>query len=183
METQQNFHSGVFDIDVKNLRFKKTRDKLSEHQKNYIIFDETGKPKIKLEKVFLPFGAEYYNKKQILNIEIYPNKNNTHNNLYSLLLALEQEFSDKLVHNYELKNDIAELKYYSFLKNNSNNVHIRTYMSPNPNIYTIIGKFKEPIMQSSIKGTYCNIEMELGTLWMNDTNFGVIWYVKDIQIV
>lgn len=181
MSEQQN---GLFDISVENLKFKKTKDKLSEHQKNYMIFTEHGKPKIKLEKVFLPFGVEFYNKKQILNIELYPNKNNVHNNLYSLFLALEKEFSDKIIHNYELKNDIENLKYHSFLKQNSNSsFHIRTYMSPNPDVYTFIGKFKENVMQSSLKGTYCNIELELGTLWMNPTNFGIILYVRDIQII
>lgn len=176
--------NGIFDIDVENLKFKKTRDKLSEHQKNYMIFVETGKPRIKLERVFIPFGVEFYNKKQLLNIELYPNKNNIHNNLHSLLLSLEQDFANKIVHNYELKNDITDLKYHSFLKqNDSSAIHMRTYMSPNTEIYTFIGKSKQNIMQSSLKGTHCNVELELGTLWMNATNFGIIFYVKDIQIL
>lgn len=181
MTEQKN---GIFDLQLENLKFKKTQNKLSEHQKNYMIFIDTGKPKIRLEKVFIPFGVEFYNKKQILNLELYPHKNNVHNNLYSLLLALEQEFSDKIVHNYELKNDIVNLKYHSFIKQNDNSsIHVRTYMSTNPDIYTFVGKFKEQITQSSIKGTHCNVELELGTLWMNATNFGVIFYVKEIQIL
>jgi hypothetical protein len=56
-------------------------------------------------------------------------------------------------------------------------------MSPNPDIYTFVGKFKENVTQSSLKGTFCNIELELGTLWINSTNFGVILYVRNVQIV
>lgn len=181
MEDESN---GIFNFDINKLKFKKTKDKLTEHQKNYVVFTDEGKQKIKLNSVFLPFGVEFYNKKQILNIELYPKKNNVHNNLYSLLSALEQDFSNKLIINNEIKSEISELTYHSFLKLNSNNsIHVRTYMSQNPNIYTYIGKFKENIMQSSIKGTTCNIEIEIGTMWINSSNYGIILYVKDIQIL
>lgn len=184
MEEKEDQLNGMFDIDVKNLQFKKTKEKVSDYQKNYVILSEKGKPTIHLEKVYLPFGAEYYNKKYILNIEMYPTKNNVHNNLQSLLLALEQEFSDKLIKSYELSQDIKDLTYHSFLKLNSNkSIHLRTYMSPNPEIYTYVGKFKENILQSSLQGTTCNIDLELGTLWMNGVNYGVIWYVKSVCIL
>lgn len=179
-----DIQNGIFDIQASQLNFKKTKDKLSEHQKKYMIFNNNGRPKIYLNSVFLPFGVEYYNKKQILNIELYPTKNNAHNNMYSLLRSLEEELSTKNINNYELKNNIQNLEYHSFLKQNSNSdIHIRAYMSVNPEIYTFVGKFKENVMQSNLKGSRCNIELELGTLWINETNFGIIFYAKSIQIL
>lgn len=177
-QTEKESHTGIFEIDIKKLHFKKTKDM------NYMIFTDSGKPMIKLEKVYLPFGIEYYNKKQILNIEMYPNKNNTHNNLYSLITFLEKEFEEKNINDNQLKNNLTNLDYHCGLKEtNMNSVHFRTYMSQNPEIYTYIGKFKENVTQSSVKQRICNIEVELGTLWTNETSYGIIWYVKSIQIL
>lgn len=180
MDDQSN---GIFDIDISKLSFKKTREKLSEHHNNYVIFCETGRPKIKLNGVFLPFGPEYFNKKQILNIELSPTKSNVHNNLCSLLSALENDFKNKAICHNQLSKDIEGLTYHSFLKTNKKNILMRTYMSTNPDIYAMIAGFKENVTQSNLKGAHCNIELELGTLWMNDKNFGIIWYVKDVHII
>jgi hypothetical protein len=176
---------GLIDISVSDLKFKKTMEKISEHKKNYIIFkSNTEKIKIKMDKVFLPFGVEIYNKRQILNIEIYPKKNNNHNNIHSMLFAFEQEFGDLNNIDWYVKQELDNISYHSFLKSNGyGGNHIRSYMSPNPEIFTMMGKYKQILSSKDLKGVYCNVELELGTFWINELHYGIIWYVKSIQVI
>ena len=39
MEDESN---GIFNFDINKLKFKKTKDKLTEHQKNYVVFTDEG---------------------------------------------------------------------------------------------------------------------------------------------
>ena len=50
--------------------------------------------RLNLSSVYLPFGKEIYNSKELLNIE-FTNSNNTHNNYLSFLLKLEERIKNK----------------------------------------------------------------------------------------
>lgn len=45
------------------------------------------------------------------------------------------------------------------------------------------GNFKNLMTSSDIKQTVANVTLELGSMWVNDTNYGFIWNVKSIEIL
>jgi hypothetical protein len=173
-------NDGIFNIDVNHLSFIKTKDKSSDaNQKNFVIHSFNGKPKIIIKSAYIPFGIEFYNKKQVLNIELYPKKNNLHNNIISSISTFEKN----LMENFSKNPEYSNLTFHSSLKESKKHVHLRTYCAPSMSTFTIIKNEKINIIQSSIKSNNCDIELDLGTMWVNNTNYGIIWYVKQIQIV
>lgn len=175
----------LIELNVNQIKFKKTKNMNNYHGKSYILFSNNlSKTEIKLKKVYLPFGIEIFNKKAILNVEIYPKKSNEENNMYAMLYSFENELKDKTKFPNDIKNEINELTYYNFMKSNNNNGYlIRTHMSPNPEIYAMIGKFKNALTSKDIKDVKCNIDLELGTFWINDVNYGITWFVKRIEVI
>ena len=174
-------------LSVKHLRFKKTAEKLTEHKRNYIIFDSSeNKVSIVLEKVTIPFGYEPFNGRNILNIEINPKSGNAHHNIYSHIKSFEKEFDTNVQENIkfeELKKDIEGKGYYYNIRKSKGGYIIRAYVFGNPEIYMMSGKFKNLMTSSDIKQTVANVTLELGSLWVNDTNYGFIWYAKSIEVL
>lgn len=173
-------------LSVKNLQFKKTSDKLHEsgHKSNYFVLLNGLKVSIKIDNVYIPFGYELYNNRTVLNIEINPKKSNEHSNIYSYISSFENEFADvKNIKSKEMLHDIDGKEYYHNMRKSKGGYIIRTYVYGMPEIYMMIGKFKNLITSSSIKNTISNIELYIGTVWITDTDYGFVWYIKNIEVV
>jgi hypothetical protein len=173
------------ELSIKKLKFKKTKDCIGAITKNYSITNfKNEKIKILLKNINIPFGYEDYNGKKVLNIEINPKKYNEHNNIKSFISAFESEFADiNNFHGSDLKTDLTGKGYYNNMRDSKQGSIIRCLIFSQPEIYANIGKFKTLMTSKDIEKTISNIEIELGTLWITENNYGVSWYVKKIEIL
>lgn len=179
-------------IDISNIHFTKNKYK-NNYKKtengiykiNYPIIDKNNnRLSIEIKNCRCPFGIEEYNKHKILNIMIDPKKSNDHFNLITSLKNLENDLSKSNIQDRDIFKDIENKKYYSILKYNPNNDNyfLRTCILGLPNIYTIINEKKFPVLESDIKNKNININLDFGTLWTTDIDYGILLYTKDIII-
>ena len=172
-------------LSVATIKFKKTKDKLTEHKKNYIMSNWKGERiSITLTNVKIPFGYEKYNSTNILNMEIEPKKHNEHNNIYSYIKAFEKEFIDQDNIKFgDLQKEIDGKGYYPNMRESKGGYILRAYVFGNPTIYSMIKDFKNLLTSADIKQTIANVKLELGSLWVNDTNYGFVYYIKEIEVI
>lgn len=169
-----------FTTDVKQLKFK--RIGVYGGIKKYMVFNNESKMKIKIKDVYLPFGIETFNGNQILNVELYPKKSNVHNNIESLIYSFEETAKNKEFYQGDVKKNITECIFYNNLKCEDNKSILRTYVGNNMISYVMLGTYKTYVTSNDLKATTCDIEIELGGFWINDTTYGFTWYVKEIQV-
>jgi len=173
------------ELSTKKLNFKKTKENSEGYVKNYaIISKDNTRVKVSLKKIQIPFGYEDFNGRKILNIEINPKKNNDHHNIKSLIKEFENEFVDqKNIYNTELKEDIMGKGYYNNMRSSKGGYIIRCFVFGSPEIYSNVGNFKSLMTSKDIVKTVSNVEIELGTLWITENNYGFSWYIKKIEIL
>ena len=94
----------LVDVNIKNIKFKKSCEKIKEHKTNYIISHNGKKPIVNIEKAYIPFGCEIYEKRQILNIEIDPKK---HYDVYAAINGFENQLAN--IENYTDKDVIKNI--------------------------------------------------------------------------
>ena len=164
----------------KTLHYKKAKETMG-FKKTYIISNNKGKrPILKINKVNLPFGVESFNGKSILNVEIIPESSNEHYNTYSAILGLEKQFSKYDNFEYEpLKEDIDEKGYYQNIKESKIGNMIRTHIFAPPSVFCSMGK----MTLADVNNVKANVEIELGSIWINQNNYGILWYVKSIEVL
>ena len=170
-------------LSIKQLNFRKIVTK-NKQLTNYTISDLYGKRKtIKLFDVNIPFGIEKYLGKSILNIELNPSNNNLHYNYNSIITEFENEFCD--VNNFKpnITENIKNKGYHKNIKDSKIGRIIRTHVLPSINVFTIDNNKKHRVILSDIKMKTANIELELHSMWENDNNYGIMWYVKTIEIL
>ena len=181
----------IVNLQLNKLNFKKVKDK--SEIKNYIMSDKNDntKPKIMLEKVNIPFGVEKYNGNNILNIEIDPKKNNIHYNYHAVISGFENElakienFKDK-----KLTSDITGKGYYPNIRDSKEGYILRSYIFTVPEVYSMVSgrdktikNIKNKMSLLDVEKVKANVELELGSLWINDNNYGFIWYIKKIEVL
>ena len=78
------------------IELKEYKIKCMLKSKKFILVEinSTQSIKFRLENIYIPFGAEIYNDKYILNLEFEKNTN-IHNNYISILQNLEKQISNK----------------------------------------------------------------------------------------
>lgn len=141
-----------------------------------------------LKSVNIPFGPEKYEGRTILNIEIPTIKNHKMSTYYYntqvCLERFDNEFSDKLnIHGI----DLGERTYIRNYRESEKGYIIRTYMK-NPELYTtsipnLFGEEKTYVSPKDLKRTVSNVELELGVLWTTATHYGIVWYVKSVEVL
>jgi hypothetical protein len=187
MNNKNNLNDMILEnINVKNLTFIKTKTK-SKNNISYIITNNSKKIQIELKNISIPFGIEYFNGKTIVNIEINPNIDNYQYNLYSIISGFElniQNINFENNKNFSLKNDINNKGYYPNIRESKFGYIVRCYINSSLNIWTTDTLENKMFLSiENIKNTISNVKLELGILWINENNFGIIWYLKDIEIV
>lgn len=173
------------DLKLNFLKLKKTKDTIGSQMKTYTITNlKSEKIRVCLKNVFIPFGYETYDKKLVLNVEINPKKNNNHHNMYSSLTQFENEFIDKNnFYNDEVKKDIEGKGYYKNMRESKGGFIIRSLVFGNPEIFTNAGIIRSLMTSKDIIKSVSNVELELGTLWITENNYGFTWYVKKIEVL
>lgn len=173
------------ELNVKDLIFKKTTDKIGEYKKNYIPLNIKGqKIKIKLENVKIPFGTEKYNKLTILNIEISPQKSNDHLNIHAIISGFEDEFIENTnIKDNSVKKETDGKGYYKNIRDSKDGYIIRCHLFNNPEVYSLNNGTKNLMIINDIQKTKANVVLELATLWITENNYGIIWRVVEIEIL
>lgn len=180
----------IIEIDLNKLKFKKLKEKTVVT--NYLITNfENKKYTIVLEDVDIPFGVETYEKKHILNIEINQKKNNKHYNYFAAISGFESTLTDSKNVKYEkLARDIEGKGYYPNIRESKGGHIIRCHIFTTPSVFQMVsGKdkyiknIKDKRSMLDVEKVKANVELELGTFWVNDNNYGYLWYVKTIEIL
>ena len=144
-----------------------------------------------MENVDIPFGVETYEKKNILNIEIIPKRSNQQYNYYAIISHFEKEMTDQSNFKYEkLSREIDGKGYYPNIRESKEGYIIRTHIFHVPEVFIMssgkdknIKNIKDKRTLQDVSKIKANIELELGTLWITDNNYGYLWYVKRIEIL
>lgn len=144
--------------------------------------------KYTIPNIYLPFGRESFNNKFMVN-GILNNKNNVNYNMIIHLKKIAEMFENmKKSEILAQKYDIENKSFFPFIKKmdmteSLNDEYIlRMYFKNGAKIYE---NDKEIIDYHYLKGKKCNIEIELGSLWVNDkiNKFGINIYVTRIDII
>lgn len=180
-----------------------TKDNFTGNKKSFRMTNGGKKLNYVSPYVYIPFGVETYNGKQILNIEVNTDKNN---NLYNFLSSISQidnmlqnlqkditddqneHYNENNIHNenkiqIENKKYIKDLvkgkQFVSCIRNGKNGHLIRTYIKQGINIHS--PDSKEFFKLSELKGRIAVIDIDLGNLWIMPDSYGYVLNVTDIM--
>ena len=161
--------------------FKKTNDK------NYTLFNENNKEfNYTLKNVYLKFGIEKYNDNNILNIFFDKEKseNNENYNSFSEICSIISKVSKITENKFDAVRYNCDGKgFQSPIKNEDDQyTEIRTYLSKNVDIFykDMLGSLN---INVDISKSFANVDLCIKTLWITENNFGVIIYVKKIELL
>lgn len=177
---------------------------------NYTIHQKDSKKiRMKLCNVYIPFGREEYNDNLVLNVVINNKSNYGHNSIVQLkhiakkFQDLRNTYVGKIKYNIESKNffdfmtKLENTEISDQTKINQENdgqqslvtdkpvdeYIIRTYLKHGVHIThkKLIGNLE---INYDLKQKYCDIEIELGSMWINEeTNkYGINIYVNSISV-
>lgn len=168
---------------------------------NYTILKkgrQVTRVKLNINDVYLPFGREYYNDKLLLNGIINNNTNYNNNTIITLQRIIDTFVALKDTESGKFKYNISDKKFFSFLKeikadNECNDskedttIELKTY---NLRGYIRYGtkvthiKHVGELEYDQLKGKMCNLTVELGSLWVNNTTsqYGINIYVTHICV-
>jgi hypothetical protein len=182
-------------MDIEKIDFSKIF--LSTDRKGYRFSYDRKSFKIEIPDCDIPFGIELYNKKEILNINIYDNTEDTNKkiNLVSYLKLLEkiyEQFSNKQSETKTLPfvnlpigftKEVSGKEFSTTIKpGHKGGVFLRTHLAKDIKVYKLDGDKKVECLRTEIKGKRCSLVLELNSLWMYGTKYGFIWYVHEIII-
>lgn len=168
---------------------------------NYTILTKTTPPRrirYTLNNVYLPYGKEDYNQKVVINGIITDRNNYTHN-IIVILKKIATAFENlKNTKSGKFKYGIDNKKFFSFLKeikedNQEDNLknnekknkryQIRMYLRYGAKITHT--NFIGEMTYDNINNKRCNIDIELGSLWINEEtmSYGINIYITHITIL
>lgn len=180
-----------------------TKDKFIGNKKSFRMTISGKKINYVSPYVYIPFGAETYNGKQILNIEVNVDKNN---NLYNFLSSISQidnmlqnlqkditdeqteHYNENNIHNENkvqmdnkkyIKDLVKGKQFVSCIRNGKNGHLIRTYIKQGINIHSPDNK--EFFKLSELKGRIAVVDIDLGNLWIMPDSYGYVLNVTDIM--
>ena len=138
---------------------------------------------------FIPFGKEEYNDNLILNVVINDSSNINHNLITTLkkiidtfeeLKNTEQGISKYLLNN---KTFFKFMKEITCDKDDSKKYNLRLYLKYGLKIThaSLIGELN----YDQLKGKYCNIDFELGCMWINSISnmYGINIYISRLSVL
>ena len=160
---------------TENLSLSKLILVINKNKTYYLILDKVTKKKIRINmmNVRIPFGYEKYGDGYILNLEIDP-KDDVHNTYYKCIGEFESELKGKAIDDKEYIGNMRESKEGYIVR-----THIRGY----PEIYSMFGDYKNLMTSRDLKHSFANVVLELEQIWTTDDKYGLLWGVKEIEII
>jgi len=148
------------------------------NKKNYLIYVDNNDIKLSTPKLNVPFGIEKYNYKYIANLELGDGADKFHNTLlnidkFFMRMSSDRNFIKKFNNiNMSIRDLFRKIygkTYISCIKNRHGHPSLlRTYIK-DPNVYC------------DIKGMSGNFKLHLSTLWISKYNYGLIYYMNDME--
>jgi hypothetical protein len=165
--------------------------KVKKTKKNNIIFTSDSKTiMIELKNVYLKFGIEEYNGKNILNIYVDKESddytNEDYNNIMDVCNYVKkvQKLGDDFMESRKL--GLAGKGFQSPLKNIKEHgkkiLSIRTYLDYNIDI-SLDGSFGSLESDYDMTGYKADVVINIKTLWTTDNNYGTIIYTSNVKLL
>jgi hypothetical protein len=173
---------------------KKTLNKASTEKVKYIAYN-----------VYLPFGREEYNDNLILNAVINDSTNYNHNLITTLKQIINTFEKLKTTDVGKYKYSINDKTFFSYMKelkqdteldtNTNTNTAIKSTQNPvkkyQLRLYLRYGAKVTHISQvgelsyDQLKGKKCNLNLELGSMWVNNDTmmYGINIHVTHITVI
>ncbi len=141
---------------------------------------------------YLPFGCESYKDKNILNVIINNSTNINHNLLVKLKRIIDTFEYLKTTSSGKNKYLIHDKTFFSFLKkmdtdddNDTDNekYQMRFYLKYGAKVTHT--KHVGEIDYSQLKGTRCNLDIELGSMWVSEETkqYGINIFVTGLKLL
>lgn len=191
----QNIVDDIINLSIENLIIVKPKVSKQSQKKSNDLFEKESyiplsksnqKITITLKNVIIPFGVENYNGKNIINLELNTKKSNKTYNAYATIATFEESLN--LLHDNkniinEFKESITGKSYYPNMRQSKDGYIIRSHIFGQPKISTnFLGQLMSATL-NDIKKTFANVVLELGSIWVTDNNYGINWYVREIEIL
>lgn len=147
------------------------------------ILEETQQIKMTLNNVFLPFGTEKYNDKNIINLEL-EKLNNTHNNYISIISSIEEKIKNKNIDlDINCLQHLTNKIFFPTLKTSKLGYLLRTHLLSSTNIYILKKNNDKLIIDgSNLTNATCDISLLLKGIWITDANYGLYWEIQSIRV-
>lgn len=183
-------------MNIEQINFKNIF--LIPEKKGYRVSYNMSKLKIKSPLLYIPFGIEYYNNKEILNLIITDDNNAKINftNYIKIIENIYKQFSKNNLSNIndeqklnlpfvdlppDFIKDVSKKEFVHTFKSNNNNYILRSHLK-NPEIYKMEGNKKIYLEKKEIIKKNCIAILELSNIWVHENKYGFVWYVTDIEI-
>jgi hypothetical protein len=166
-----------------------------EKKGGYRVTYNMSKLKLITPAIYIPFGVENFNGKDILNLEVQKKTNDGINfiNTMNTFDRIYHQFSDKSIIDENNKlpfvnipqffpKEMSGKSYVTFFKPSSLGRIVRTHLGKNTEIYKIIDGAKIPVSFSELKGKNAICEIELNNLWIYGVTYGLVWGVSKIIV-
>lgn len=153
-------------------------------KKNFIVVTQDKTPiTFKLINCHVPFGIEKYNGKDILNLEL-EKENNELYNIYSKLTAIEDIIKKQEIDaDLQVTQAVRGMGFVPSVKTSLKGYILRTHIH-DPDIYILKKNGDKMLIDGlNLPNTYVNASVVLNGIWLNDSNYGLLWSVTDVQVV
>lgn len=161
-----------------------------------------------IKNVYLPFGREYYNEKIMLNGYFDDSTNYNRNLIITLHKIIDAFTSLKDTKSGKYKYNINDKSFFSFLKevesdksdvgenndevsdtdkeeqkNDTKKYQIRLYLKYGAKVTH--ARYIGELSYDRLKGKKCNLNVELGSMWVNEdkSQYGINVYVTHITML
>lgn len=154
--------------------------------------------KYTIYNAYLPYGKEEYNENIILNA-IINDSNNLNYNLLVTLNKISRTFDElNLIDICKQKYGINNKQFFSFIKELPSDSDINHVVNVEQNIkqYSVRlyfkygakishAKFVGELSYDQLKGKRCNIDVDLGSMWVNENTmmYGINIYITHITVL
>jgi hypothetical protein len=180
-------------MDIEKIDFSKIF--LSTDRKGYRFSYDRKSFKIEIPDCEIPFGIELYNKKEILNINLYDNEVDTNKkintlNYLKLLEKIYEQFSNKKIESKNLPfvslpfgftKEVENKEFLTTIKpGHKGGVFVRTHLAKSIKVYKLEDGKKVECVRPDLKGKKCSLILELNSMWMYGGKYGFLWYVHEI---
>lgn len=161
---------------------------LKSEKKNYRILFNKEKLLMKTPIMRVPFGIEKYNDNEIVNLEFRNLKNNYVHNFYSKIKQIDYIFEN--IHKKEVYQKFSKELPFGFLDEIRNKTYLSSIKNRDeyePLLRTYLKKSFKVKSNTLFLTKYCLKSLnviafvELATLWINDTNYGLSYYLAEVN--
>jgi hypothetical protein len=161
---------------------------------NYSVYDgNLKKIQFAIKNVYIPYNIEEYNNSFILKLDVDCDSDDNRDTLDKLkdidykLQNLRSITKNIFKNCYNVADEPTideDMKYYCVLDNKEqlgNKYRIRTHLKSNLKITH--SKFFGTYDKAHLKGKTCDVNIEMGSVWKTDDNYGCTVYILSIKVL